>query len=282
MRRSYHFGACETKQNQVSFTKRNKIKQSLKDGKTVVGTMVVEMRTAEIARMLGASGFDFIFVDLEHSSYGLETFTDIVLAAKSVGLVCLARIGDPQYHLIARTLDAGAQGLMIPRVETEETVTNILKFAKYPPWGERGFGVRSIVSNYENMPVSDRMVEQNEDTMIILQIERKKAVEDIEKLVSVKGVDAAIIGPQDLSISLGHPGDHHHPKLMEAVKRVVDACEKCGVASGLHTANMEDMLFWARSGMRMLTFSSDSALLQSAASHAVGEIRTAIGGTTKQ
>jgi 2-keto-3-deoxy-L-rhamnonate aldolase RhmA len=282
MRRSYHFGACETEQIQVSFTKRNKIKQSLKDGKTVVGTMVVEMRTAEIARMLGASGFDFIFVDLEHSSYGLETFTDIVLAAKSVGLVCLARIGDPQYHLIARTLDAGAQGLMIPRVETEETVTNILKFAKYPPWGERGFGVRSIVSNYENMSVSDRMVEQNEDTMIILQIERKKAVEDIEKLVSVKGVDAAIIGPQDLSISLGHPGDHHHPKLMEAVKRVVDACEKCGVASGLHTANMEDLLFWARRGMRMLTFSSDSALLQSAASHAVGEIRTAIGSTTKQ
>jgi 2-keto-3-deoxy-L-rhamnonate aldolase RhmA len=264
----------------VRLTKRNKIKQSLKDGKTVVGTMVVEMRTAEIARMLAASGFDFIFVDLEHSSYGLETLTDIVLAAKSVSLVCLARIGDPQYHLIARTLDAGAQGLMIPRVETEETVTNILKFAKYPPWGERGFGVRSIVSNYENMSVSDRMVEQNEDTMIILQIERKKAVEDIEKLVSVKGVDAAIIGPQDLSISLGHPGDHHHPKLMEAVKRVVDACEKCEVASGLHTANMEDLLFWARRGMRMLTFSSDSALLQSAASHAVGEIRNAIGSTT--
>ena len=266
----------------MSLTKRNKIKQSLKDGRTVVGTMVVEMRTAEIARMLGASGFDFIFVDMEHSSYSLETLTDIVLAAKFVGLVCLARIGDPQYHLIARTLDAGAQGLMIPRVETEETVTSILKFAKYPPWGERGFGVRSIVSNYEDMSVSDRMVEQNEDTMVILQIERKKAIEDIEELVSVKGVDAAIIGPQDLSISLGHPGDHHHPKFIEAVKKVVDACERCGVTSGIHTANMEDLLFWAARGMRMLTFSSDGALLQSAASRAVSEIRTAIGGTTTQ
>lgn len=257
--------------------KRNKVKQSLKDGRTVVGTMVVEIRTAEIARMLGASGFDFIFVDLEHSSYSMETLTDIVLAAKSVGLVCLARIGDPQYHLIARTLDAGAQGLMIPRVESEETVTSILKSAKYPPWGERGFGVRSIVSDYENMSVSDRMAEQDEDTMIILQIERKKAVEDIEELVSVKGVDAAIIGPQDLSISLGHPGDHHHPKYIEAVKKVVSKCEKHGVASGIHTANMEDLLFWAAKGMRMLTYSSESALLQSAASRAVKEIRTEIG-----
>ena len=262
--------------------KRNKIKQFLKDGKTVVGTMVVEMRTAEIARMLNASGFDFIFVDLEHSSYGLETLTDIVLAAKSVGLVCLARIGDPQYHLIARTLDAGAQGLMIPRVETKETVTNILKSAKYPPWGERGFGPRSIVSNYENMSVGDRMVEQNEDTMVILQIEKKKAVEDIEELVNVKGVDAAIIGPQDLTISLGHPGDHHHPKYMEAVEKVMKACEKCGVASGLHTANMEDLLFWAAKGMRMLTFSSDSALLQSAGTRAVSEIRSALGSRTTQ
>lgn len=101
-----------------------------------------------------------------------------------MGLTCLARVADPQYALVARTLDSGAQVLLISRVETRETVEDVVRFAKYPPWRERGFGIRSVVGDYEKVAVKDRIVEQNEDTMIIPQIERVRAVENIEDLAS--------------------------------------------------------------------------------------------------
>lgn len=257
--------------------KKNKVKQALAEGKTVVGTMITEMRTPEVARLLAASGFDFIFVDMEHSAYSFENLTEIVRTGKAVGLTCLARVADPQYHLVARTLDSGAQGLLIPRVETREAVEDVVRFAKYPPWGERGFGIRSVVGDYEKVSVKDRITEQNEDTMIIPQIERVRAIERIEDLISVKGVDVALIGPQDLSISLGAPGEHKHQKIVDAIRKVVDACEKHGVVSGIHTPNIEDLLYWKDRGMRMLTYSTEATLLQSAASEAVAEIRKAIG-----
>ncbi|MGD0175888.1 MAG: aldolase/citrate lyase family protein [Candidatus Bathyarchaeia archaeon] len=255
--------------------KKNKVKQALAEGETVVGTMITETRTPEVARLLAASGFDFIFVDMEHSAYSLENLTEIVRTGKAVGLTCLARIADPQYHLVARTLDCGAQGLLIPRVETRETVEDVVRFAKYPPWGERGFGIRSVVGDYEKVSIRDRIEEQNEDTMVIPQIERVKAIENIEDLVSVKGVDVALIGPQDLSISLGIPGEHKHQKIIDAIGKVVEACKKYGVASGIHTPNMEDLLYWRDRGMTMLTYSTEAALTQSAALQAVAEIRKA-------
>lgn len=253
--------------------KKNKVKQALAKGETVVGTMITETRTPEVARLLAASGFDFIFVDMEHSAYSLENLTEIVRTGKAVGLTCLARIADPQYHLVARTLDCGAQGLLIPRVETRETVEDVVRFAKYPPWGERGFGIRSVVGDYEKVSIRDRIEEQNEDTMVIPQIERVKAIENIEDLVSVKGVDVALIGPQDLSISLGIPGEHKHQKIIDAIGKVVEACKKYGVASGIHTPNMEDLLYWRDRGMTMLTYSTEAALTQSAALQALAEIR---------
>lgn len=256
--------------------KKNKVKQALAEGKTVVGTMITEMRTPEIARILAASGFDYIFVDMEHSAYTLENLTEIVRTGKAVDLTCLARVADPQYSLVARTLDSGAQGLLIPRVETRETVENIVRFAKYPPWGERGFGIRQVVGDYEKVSVKDRITEQNEDTMIIPQIERQRAIQNIETLVSVKGVDVALIGPQDLSISLGVPGEHRNQKMIDAIQKVVDACEKHGVAAGIHTPDLQDLLYWKDKGMRMLTYSTEANLLQSAASQAVAEIRKVI------
>lgn len=242
---------------------------------------MTEIRTPEVARALAASGFDFIFVDMEHSAYSYETFTEIVRTSKAVGLTCLARIIDPQYGLVARTLDSGAQGLLIPRVETKEVIENVVRFAKYPPWGERGFGIRSVVGDYEKVSVKDRIDEQNQDTMIIPQIERAKAVENIDGLLSVKGVDVALIGPQDLSISLGVPGELKHEKVIDAIGKVVDACKKHGLAAGIHSPNMDDLLFWKDRGMKMLTYSTETALMQSAASQAVTKIRAVANSKEK-
>lgn len=255
----------------------NRVRRALREGKVVLGTMLTEFKGPEVVRIMAAAGFDFVFIDAEHSTYSLEAISDIVRVCKGLDLACLVRVADPEYHLIARTLDAGAQGLMVPRVETPEVVRAIVQAAKYPPLGERGFGPRGIVTDYREMSVRERMEAVNEDTVIVLQIERKRAIENIDQMVSVRGVDAALIGPNDLSISLGVPGEHGHPLMVEAIQRVVDACRRHGAASGIHIRDMEKLLFWRERGMTLLTYSTDTAMIMEAATGAVKRLREGLG-----
>ncbi len=252
----------------------NRVKAALRAGKPIVGTMITEFRTPEIARILASSGFDFVFIDTEHAAFDLETVTDIIRAGRAVGLVCMVRVPDAEYHLIARALDIGAEGLLVPRVESKEQVESIVRWAKYPPMGVRGFGVRGIISDYRKAGVKEWIQELNENTVVVIQIEKKKAIECIDDLVSVNGVDAALIGPYDLSISLGVPGEFDSAILNEAIQKVVDACKRHRVASGTHVREMDSLLFWMDRGMRLLTFSSDVGLIMSSASDAVNRIKT--------
>lgn len=245
------------------------IKQTLKEGKGVIGTMITEFGAPEIIRMMATSGFDFVFIDTEHSPFTLETVIDMIRVAKPLDLDVLVRVPDAEYHLIARTLDAGAQGVMVPRVESVEQVQRIVDAVKYPPLGQRGFGGRGILTDYKKMPLKERVEEFNKNTIIVLQIERKKAIDNIERLVSIKGVDVALIGPNDLSLSLGIPGEFTHPTMVESIQRVVDACEKFHIASGIHVGDMKTLLHWKDRGMKMLTYSTDAALMISATTEAV-------------
>lgn len=253
--------------------KENNIKRALREGKTVLGTMVVEFTSPEVARMLKAAGFDYIFIDTEHGAFNHESVTNIIRAGRSVDLTCIVRVPDNAYHLIARTLDLGAHGIMVPRTETKEQVENIIRAAKYPPWGARGFGVRPIITDYERSSIPDQIEHLNEDTIVITQIETGQAVDDIDDLLSVKGVDVALIGPNDLSISLGVPGEHMHASMIEAIQKVVDACANKGIASGIHVRDMSVLQFWMERGMTFITCDTDVGLLISGAAQAVKKLR---------
>ena len=235
--------------------------------------MLTEIRSPEILRAIAATGMDFVFLDTEHSSYDLQTVNDLIRAGRSAGLSCYVRVPDPEYFLIARTLDAGAHGIMAPRVETEEQVKRVIAATKYPPRGKRGYGVRPIITDFESGTVKEWMEKLNEDTMIILQIESKKAIDNIGQLASLEGVDAAVIGPNDLSISLGVPGQLDHPIMVDNIGKVVEACERHGIASGAHLRSLEMLEYWRDRGMRMLTYSTDIGLLMDAAKDAVKRLK---------
>jgi len=245
----------------------------LRAGKTVVGTMLTEVRSPEILRAIAAAGLDFVFLDTEHSSYDLQMVNDMIRAGRSAELSCYVRVSDPEYFLIARTLDAGAHGIMAPRVETEEQVKRVIAATKYPPKGKRGYGLRSIITDFESGTVKEWIEKLNDDTMIILQIESKKAIDSIDQLISLEGVDAAVIGPTDLSISLGVPGQLDHPIMIEHIGKVVEACEKRGIASGAHLRSLEMLEYWRDRGMRMLTYSTDIDLLMDAAKGAIKRLK---------
>lgn len=239
----------------------NKVKRALKQGETVFGTMVQEVRTPGIAQVLAVAGFDFFFIDMEHGPFSIETAADIILAARLAGIAPFVRVPDLEYSFLARPLDAGAQGLMVPQVDTPEQVRKLVSFMKYPPVGERGCAVLRAHSDYRGEPVREFIEHANAETMVIVQVESSQAVEHIEEMVSVPGVDAALVGPNDLSISMGIPGQTDHPKEIEAIESVIAACEKHGVAAGIHLPDAERLKEWMARGMRLITWSSDLGLL---------------------
>jgi len=253
----------------------NTVKRALGRNETVIGTMVSGWRSSSIAQILAHAGFDFMFIDTEHADHNVETVSGIIRMARQVGITPLVRVPDGDYSSISKPLDAGAQGIMVPRVETRAEVEAVVAAVKYPPEGIRGCSISMGHTDYAAADAPKLIEHANANTLVIIQIERETAVENIEELVSVPGVDVAFIGPNDLSVSLGVPGDVEARTVVTAIDRVIEACGKHGVAVGVHLGNVEMLRFWMRKGMKMLTYSTDVAMLRSAASEALTALREA-------
>jgi 2-dehydro-3-deoxyglucarate aldolase/4-hydroxy-2-oxoheptanedioate aldolase len=256
----------------------NRVKQALKAGKRVVGTMISEMRNPEVAYILAAAGMDFLMVDTEHSSVGVESLQNVVRASRAAGVVPLARVTDNQYPFISRILDMGTMGIMVPRVNTAEEARNVVRYAKYPPQGQRGFGARGVMTDYEAVSVPDVVSWVNEHTLVIVQVESAEALAQLEQTARVPGIDVAVIGPNDLSISLGIPGDFEHPRFLEAVEQTFEICLKNGISPGVHTSNLQAVKRYREMGMCFLMYSTEARMLLDAATKAVHEL---VGETGK-
>ena len=238
----------------------NKVRHALKKGEPVVGTMVCEMRSPAVSLLLANAGFDFFFIDMEHGAYDIATVSDIIKVARQADVVPLVRVPDALYHWIARVLDAGAMGVMVPRVETRETVEKAVAALRYPPIGERGCSASKGNSDYKKASMWDFTNHANDNMLAVMQIERKAAIDNIDDLLSVQGVDVALIGPADLSLSLGASGPSA-PEVQEAIQKVVDSGKRHGVATGIHLRDMEQLKVWRDKGMTMLTCSTDLDIL---------------------
>ena len=239
----------------------NHVKHALKEGQLQLGTGFGQFRSPEIPRMLAAAGFRWAFIDIEHGGFDLETVQDICRVSGLAGLCPIVRVADLQYALIARALDCGAQGIIFPRVESPELLEKAISWTKFPPVGIRGFGLTPIQTDYESATFSQIIEHMNANTMVIFQIETRRAVEMRDELLSVPGIDAVMIGPADLSISLGVPGEFQHPKMVEAMEAVRDSCDRHGVAPGTQTRSPALAQFWKQRGMRFLGCSNDASML---------------------
>jgi len=253
--------------------RENHVKRALKRGEAVIGTMANEVKSPSLAQMCAAAGFDFLFIDTEHGTYSLAETAALIQMCRQVGVVPLVRVPDLAYHLIARVLDAGAMGVMVPRIETAEQVEAMVSYARYPPLGVRGSGGGGRSEYGLAGGSTAEMVEWlNNETLIVAQIERKAAIANIEAIAGVPGLDACLIGPVDLSISLGVPGEMDHPLMQDAIQRVVDACARRGIASGGHFS-AEALEYWWRRGMRMLMCNSDIGMLRAGCRQTVAHLR---------
>jgi len=223
--------------------------------------------------MLAAAGFNWTFIDAEHGCFGIETLFDLCHASTNAGLSPIVRVADMQYALVARALDCGADGVIFPRVESPEMLERAVSWTKFPPVGIRGFGLGPQHIEYERAAIPQVLEHMNANVMVVLQIETERAVDAREELLSVPGIDVVLIGPVDLSITLGVPGDFQHPKMVDAMEKIRDSCLKHGVAPGTQTRTLALAKFWKERGMIFLGSGSETSFLMEKATEVVSALK---------
>jgi 2-dehydro-3-deoxyglucarate aldolase/4-hydroxy-2-oxoheptanedioate aldolase len=251
----------------------NTVKQALKEGRVQLGCSCFQLRSVDAIRALAAAGFDWVFLDAEHGPFGFETLQDLMRVANGAGLCPIVRVADLQYALIARALDCGAQGVLLPRVESPELLTAAVSWTRFPPMGTRGFGLAAPHLEYEAVSIPEAIGHINANVLVVLQIETRTAIERIDDLLAVPNIDAVLIGPGDLSISLGVPGDFAHPTFIAAVETIRDRCDRVGIAPGIHMRTLELARQWSGRGLRLFSCNSDIGFLLDQATATVRALR---------
>ena len=251
----------------------NQLLAALRRGEVQYGCGFGTLRSGEFLRILAATGFRWCFVDGEHGSFSQETIADLCQIGAWVGLAPLVRVGELQYTLVARALDAGPAGVVFPRVEDPETLARAISWTKFPPQGVRGYGLTPVNYDYQTHAMTDVMAHRNAQQMVVTQIETARGVDACEEVLAVPGLDALMVGPADLSISLGVPGEFLHPKMVAAMEKLVATCQKHGVIPGTQTRNTELARFWQARGMLLLGCSNDTSMLFDRAGQLIKELK---------
>lgn len=259
----------------------NTIKQKLKAGGSVLGTCVTDHVSPEIVTIFKAAGLDFFFIDTEHSVPSYRDVQTLVRVGRGAGVIPLVRVTQSEYFLIARLLDVGAMGIIAPRIGSVEEARRVVDAMKFTPEGNRGYGLRGIINDYQYAGARAEMDSANRETTVVLQVESKECLDAVFEIAAVPGADAMMIGPFDLSISLGIPGQFDDPVFWKAVDRVVEACDKAGIAPGIHLASPAQLKKAADRGARFLVCGSDASVLLSGYRSMAQEMALGAGAATK-
>ncbi len=252
------------------------LREALNRGDLVAGTMVREMRTPAVMQIMAAAGFDFVLMDLEHSVFGLETAADLIRQARALNLCTIVRVPEIEKHWIARILDAGADGIMVPYVQTMAEAKQIVDLAKYPPMGHRGLGTQIGHTDYLPGESEGLVAEKNRQTIIVTQIETALGVKNIAEITGVRGVDYVIIGPNDLALSMGMPGQTASEEVFAQIRKVIDHCKSIGMPCGIH-ANQKLIDRCYAAGMRLIACQTDVSLLATAAKQVSEQLKAMRG-----
>jgi 2-keto-3-deoxy-L-rhamnonate aldolase RhmA len=252
---------------------KNHAKAQLKAGECIYGTSVEYCLDPEISVLMKKAGLDLFFIDTEHQTASYKEIRAICRSARDFEIPALVRVTQNQPELITRALDCGAMGIVVPRVHSAAEATAAVDSMLYTPDGNRGFGMHSIMTNFEWAHPVEMMAEANHETLAICQVESRAALESIEEIAAVPGLDALFIGPYDLSISMGIAEQFRSTEFWCAVDRVVAAAKVNGIAAALQTGDMWILKEARRRGVRLLFYSGDFAVLFAAYKEKLAEIR---------
>jgi 2-keto-3-deoxy-L-rhamnonate aldolase RhmA len=252
--------------------KKNPLKRKIRNNEQTYGCWIT-LGHQLIPEILAPAGFDWLTVDMEHSSIELNELLPLIISIEANGMVPLVRVGENDANLIKRVMDAGAYGVIVANINSPEEARDAVNAVKYPPTGNRGVGLYRAQGFGKTFESYLKWVE--EQSIVIVQIEHIDAVTQIDNIFKVSGIDAFIIGPYDLSGSLGKPGQFDDPEVVDALNRVLEAGEKHRIPAGFHAVSSDpkEAVKRKKQGFKFLGFSLDSIFLGDAAIKAMQILR---------
>jgi len=237
----------------------NLLKKKLKEGRVCFGTFV---RLGPAAtEILGYGGWDFAVIDMEHGVFDFPLAEQCIRAARISGISSLIRVAEPNPSHIMRSIDAGAEGVQIPQVESAETAALVSRAARYFPEGNRGLCSFVRAAQYSAVPPDEHMATSNLEVVTVIHIEGERAVREVEAIIQTPGIDVLFLGPWDLSQSLGVPGKTRDPRVVDLMEKVIALCRKKGVISGTFVRFVDEAKYWIDRGVQYLMLSTDAGLL---------------------
>jgi 2-keto-3-deoxy-L-rhamnonate aldolase RhmA len=250
------------------------LKERLKKGESLVGTMVIALESPEMAKILKVSGFDFFIVDAEHGSFDYGAMAGILTVAREAGITPMVRIPEARREVVLKVMEMGARGILLPNAETVEQAKALVEYSKYYPLGNRGVSLFRPATGFEKVGNAvEYMRERNEENILMVQIESPKGVQNVERMLNVEGIDAAFIGPNDLSQTMGIMGQTSHPDFIAAVDRVIEAARQRKKFSGVHMMSADALLPWIKKGMTLNLWSNEVLLMMDAARDGLARLR---------
>jgi 2-keto-3-deoxy-L-rhamnonate aldolase RhmA len=253
---------------------KNRLKEILEDGGLAVGSCVYSSSPA-LVELMGYCGLDFCRIDNEHSWRRDESAENMIRAATISGIVPLLRIDRDDPNVVRKAMEIGVGGIIVPHVLTAGEVEDVVRMAKFPPRGERGIGTLCFSGRWGTASVTDWIRWSDEEQLIGVMIEDYRAMEHIEEIMAVEGLDYVLFGPSDFSVSIGHPGESNHPKVMEALTETIRAADRHGVwvCKGVGYPWVENARKMVEMGCHMIEIGHDASILRAIWSTAGEEIR---------
>ncbi len=252
---------------------KKSIRSRVMAGEQVLGAMVFEFFTPGIAQCLKLSGAEYIIYDMEHTGLGYETLKTQVSHCRGIGITPMVRVPRSDYPFLARALDVGAKGIMVPMVNSLEEAEAIAEATRYPPVGRRGAAFGFPHDDYRPGSPIDKIKAANAENLVIAQIETEHGLDVVEDIAAVDGIDVLWVGHFDLTNFLGIPGQFDHPKYLDAIARVVAAGRKHGKGLGFMPTDSTWAQDYHDHGFNMLACGTDHGLLMAGATAVLDSVR---------
>ena len=245
---------------------KNIAKEKILNNELCLGVGLRQSRTVDIGKIMATSGYDWLFIDMEHNSMDIDIASQISVAAQDAGITPIVRVPDFAHHHATRVLDCGAMGVVFPHVENADIAKKLVSYCLYPPKGHRSMTGVLPQLDFKQKAIADVANTINDNMLIVIMLESPEAIANVDSIAAVDGIDVILIGTNDLCMEMGIPGDYSNPKVKDAYSKVIDSCKKYRKTPGMGGVYNEELMSeYINMGMKFILSGSDlSFMMQSA------------------
>jgi len=221
---------------------KNIAKEKILNHELCLGVGLRQSRTVDIGKIMATSGYDWLFIDMEHNSMDIDIASQISVAAQDAGITPIVRVPDFAHHHATRVLDCGAMGVVFPHVDNADIAKKLVSYCLYPPKGHRSMTGVLPQLDFKQQPIADVASTINKNMLIVIMLESPEAIDNVDSIAAIEGVDVILIGTNDLCMEMGIPGDYSNPKVKDAYIKVIEACKKYGKTPGMGGVYNEELM----------------------------------------